>query len=48
MDHRILRVIIDLFHGGAVGIESLAAMVREQADTLKDVYEPFFMFLRSK
>ena len=43
MDHRILRAIIDLFHGGPVGIESLAATVSEQADTLEDVYEPYLL-----
>ena len=43
MDHRILRAIIDLFNGGPVGIESLAATVSEQADTLEDVYEPYLL-----
>ena len=43
MDHRILRTIIDLFNGGPVGIESLAATVSEQADTLEDVYEPYLL-----
>lgn len=43
MDHRILHTIIDLFGGGPVGIESLAAAVSEQADTIEDVYEPYLL-----
>ncbi len=43
MDHRVLLTIMDLFGGGPVGIETLAAAVSEQADTLEDVYEPYLL-----
>ncbi len=43
MDRRILLTIIDRFNGGPVGIESLAAALGEQKDTLEDVYEPYLI-----
>ena len=43
MDHRILRVIIEHYQGGPVGLETLAVAVGEEASTLKDVYEPFLI-----
>jgi Holliday junction DNA helicase RuvB len=43
MDRALLRTIIDRFDGGPVGIESLAAAVSEEADTLEDVYEPYLI-----
>ena len=43
MDRKILLTIIDKFSGGPVGVETIAASVGEQRDTLEDVYEPFLM-----
>jgi Holliday junction DNA helicase RuvB len=43
MDRRILLVILDQFSGGPVGIDTLAASLGEQKDTLEDVYEPFLI-----
>ncbi len=43
MDRSILAAIIDKFEGGPVGIESLAAAVGEEADTLGEVYEPYLL-----
>ena len=41
MDKRILETIIVKFKGGPVGLNSIAAAVGEEADTLEEVYEPF-------
>lgn len=43
MDRRLLLSIIDRFGGGPVGLETLAASVGEEADTIEDVYEPFLL-----
>lgn len=43
MDRRLLAYIIDKFAGGPVGIETLAAALGEERDTLEDVYEPFLI-----
>lgn len=43
MDRKLLRVIIEKFSGGPVGIESLSASLREEKDTIEDVYEPYLM-----
>jgi holliday junction DNA helicase RuvB len=43
MDRDILAAIIDKFDGGPVGVESLAAAIGEESDTLEEVYEPFLM-----
>lgn len=43
MDRRFLRVIIDHYGGGPVGVETLAAALSEPRDTLEDVYEPFLL-----
>ena len=40
MDKRILETIIVKFRGGPVGLNSIAAAVGEEADTLEEVYEP--------
>ena len=42
-DHRLLRAIIQRFDGGPVGVESLAAAVGEERDTLEDVIEPYLI-----
>ncbi len=43
MDRRLLRVIIDDYEGGPVGVETLAAAIGEPRDTIEDVYEPFLI-----
>jgi holliday junction DNA helicase RuvB len=43
MDRAILSAIIDKFDGGPVGVETLAAAVGEEADTIGDVYEPYLL-----
>jgi Holliday junction DNA helicase RuvB len=43
MDRRLLTLIVDRFDGGPVGLDTLAASVGEEADTLEEVYEPFLL-----
>src|SRR5258705_361571 len=43
MDRALLLAIIDRFAGGPVGIESLAAAVAAERETIEDVYEPFLI-----
>ncbi|HUX79134.1 MAG TPA: Holliday junction branch migration DNA helicase RuvB [Alphaproteobacteria bacterium] len=43
MDHRYLKHIIEHFDGGPVGIETLAAALAEQKDTVEDVIEPYLL-----
>lgn len=43
VDRKVLRAIIDFYKGGPVGVESLAATLNEEADTIIDVVEPFLL-----
>ena len=43
MDRRILRLIREKYGGGPVGIETLAAALSEEAETLEEVYEPYLI-----
>ncbi|MEA4911899.1 MAG: Holliday junction branch migration DNA helicase RuvB [Oscillospiraceae bacterium] len=43
IDRRLMRAVIDNYGGGPVGIETLAAMLGEEAVTLEDVCEPYLM-----
>ncbi len=43
MDARMLRLIIEDFDGGPVGLSSLAVALGEEADTLEEVYEPYLI-----
>ncbi len=43
LDRRFLRTIIEVYHGGPVGIEAVAATLGEETDTLVDVVEPFLL-----
>lgn len=45
IDRRVLSTIIEKFSGGPVGLETIAASISEEADTIEDVYEPFLMQL---
>ena len=44
-DHRLLTNIIDKFSGGPVGLETLAASLSEDSDTVMEVWEPYLMQL---
>jgi len=43
MDRRLLMALIEKFDGGPVGVDSLAAAIGEERDTIEDVYEPFLI-----
>ena len=43
LDRRFLRTIIEKFDGGPVGIETIAASLSEERDTIEDVYEPYLL-----
>jgi Holliday junction DNA helicase RuvB len=44
-DSKVLRTIIEKFGGGPVGLETIAASISEEADTIMDVYEPYLLQL---
>jgi holliday junction DNA helicase RuvB len=43
LDRRMIRIIIDYYNGGPVGIESLAATLNEESDTLEEMVEPYLL-----
>lgn len=43
VDRRILETMIDKFHGGPVGLDTLSAITGEEATTIEDVYEPYLL-----
>lgn len=43
MDRRLLLTMIEKFAGGPVGVDSLAAAISEERDTIEDVLEPFLI-----
>ncbi len=43
IDKRMLMTVIHLYDGGPVGLETLAATIGEESDTIEDVYEPYLM-----
>jgi holliday junction DNA helicase RuvB len=43
VDKKVLLTIIEKYDGGPVGIETIAASISEEADTIMDVYEPYLM-----
>jgi len=45
IDHRVLHTIVDKFDGGPVGLDTIAASINEDADTIMDVYEPYLLQL---
>jgi Holliday junction DNA helicase RuvB len=44
-DRRVLEAIITKFGGGPVGLDTIAASISEEADTIMDVYEPYLLQL---
>ncbi|MBL7119479.1 MAG: Holliday junction branch migration DNA helicase RuvB [Dehalococcoidia bacterium] len=45
VDHKVLRTIVEKFNGGPVGLDTIAASISEEADTIMDVYEPYLLQL---
>jgi len=43
VDRKILMIIIENFNGGPVGINTIAAAIDEEKDTIESIYEPFLM-----
>jgi len=43
VDRRVLRAIIEKFSGGPVGLNTIAAAISEEADTIMDVVEPYLL-----
>jgi Holliday junction DNA helicase RuvB len=43
MDRKLIFTIIKKFSGGPVGLDTLAASVQEEKDTIEDVYEPYLL-----
>jgi Holliday junction DNA helicase RuvB len=42
-DRRILKVIVELFDGGPVGLSTLGAALNEEPQTIEDIYEPYLI-----
>ena len=45
IDHMVLRSIIEKFDGGPVGLDTLAASISEEGETIEEVYEPYLLQL---
>ncbi len=45
VDRRVIRTIIEKFGGGPVGLDTIAASISEEPDTIMDVYEPYLLQL---
>ncbi|WP_407066701.1 Holliday junction branch migration DNA helicase RuvB [Geobacillus stearothermophilus] len=43
IDHKLLLAIIEKFAGGPVGLETMAAVIGEEAQTIEEVYEPYLL-----
>lgn len=43
IDHKLLKGIIEKFRGGPVGLETIAASIGEEPETIEDVYEPYLL-----
>jgi holliday junction DNA helicase RuvB len=43
VDHQYLQAMIRHYNGGPVGVETMAAMIGEEKETIEDVYEPYLM-----
>lgn len=43
VDRKLLKTIIEKFSGGPVGLDTLAASISEETETIEDVYEPYLM-----
>jgi len=45
IDRKVMRTIIQKFDGGPVGLDTIAASISEEADTIEGVYEPYLLQL---
>lgn len=45
VDRRVLRTIVEKYHGGPVGLSTIAASISEEPDTIMDVVEPYLLQL---
>ena len=45
IDRNVLECIIEKFDGGPVGLDTIAASINEESDTIEDVYEPYLLQL---
>jgi len=43
IDHKLLKAIIEKFRGGPVGLDTIAATIGEESQTIEDVYEPYLL-----
>ncbi|WP_042146137.1 Holliday junction branch migration DNA helicase RuvB [Paucisalibacillus sp. EB02] len=43
IDHKLLKGIIEGFQGGPVGLDTIAATIGEESQTIEDVYEPYLL-----
>ena len=43
IDRKVLKAIMDIYGGGPVGLEALAATLNEESDTIADVVEPYLL-----
>ena len=43
IDQKLLRTLIEVYHGGPVGLNTLAVNIGEEPDTVEDMYEPFLI-----
>lgn len=43
VDRQLLQTMIDLYDGGPVGLNTIAANIGEEADTIEDMYEPYLL-----
>ncbi|WP_337018949.1 Holliday junction branch migration DNA helicase RuvB [Oceanobacillus massiliensis] len=43
IDHKLLKGIMDGFNGGPVGLDTIAATIGEESQTIEDVYEPYLL-----
>jgi len=43
VDRKLLEMIIDRYHGGPVGLDTIAAITGEERTTIEDVYEPYLL-----
>ncbi|MGZ0086533.1 Holliday junction branch migration DNA helicase RuvB [Caldibacillus thermoamylovorans] len=43
IDHKLLTAMIEKFAGGPVGLETIAAVIGEEAQTIEEVYEPYLL-----
>ncbi len=43
MDRKLLRVLVDIYGGGPVGVKTLAVACSEEVRTIEDIYEPYLI-----